>query len=295
MKAVKELHVADDESKLSVMELIAAPVKTKKNSIGQAQQPDAGYPRKVNNRAYYQPLQQQQQPSGPQRRFSHAGFHVPHAHPQAELGARRRISLMHNMKFSSIDEEQQKKDQFALNPNAPTFQMHPMQRRLSRPSFVHPGALEMQMQFAQPSWMIRRFAPGPAPNGHFGGGGEFMASPGLPNVVRIPRGPDKGKGFQFQKWCRNRMESAPKKPALRSHAVPIVAPPSDEKEDEMKKEDKNVESEEAPVADEGAVALPVPPVAVVVEPAPVADSASSDSGNEDGGFSEQEFDNERSR
>merc|ERR550525_816133 len=47
-----------------------------------------------------------------------------------------------------------------------------------------------------------------------------------PNVMRMPKGPDSGKGFSS--WCRQRME--PKRP---SKAIPIVAPPSDgDEEDE---------------------------------------------------------------
>merc|ERR1719418_499847 len=64
-----------------------------------------------------------------------------------------------------------------------------------------------------------------------------------PNVIRMPRGPDKGKGFQ--RWCNSRMKpegapaaSAPIAPAApvqqkqqqplpqrKSRAIPIVAPP----------------------------------------------------------------------
>merc|ERR1712223_217749 len=39
-----------------------------------------------------------------------------------------------------------------------------------------------------------------------------------PNVMRMPKGPDNGKGFSS--WCRQRME--PKRP---SKAIPIVAHP----------------------------------------------------------------------
>merc|ERR1719264_59176 len=84
---------------------------------------------------------------------------------------------------------------------------------------------------AQSHWMSpRRFAAG---------GGMDMAASGLaipPNVMRLPRGPDKGKGFQ--KWCRNRMEAsqAPPAPKKVSHAVPIVAPPEDTKVEEDKVE-----------------------------------------------------------
>lgn len=69
-------------------------------------------------------------------------------------------------------------------------------------------------------------------------GHSEMAVSGLalpPNVIRLPRGPDKGKGFQ--KWCKSRMApppaAAPAVPAAaaaapvqrKSRAIPIVAPP----------------------------------------------------------------------
>merc|ERR1712048_250558 len=60
-----------------------------------------------------------------------------------------------------------------------------------------------------------------------------------PNVIRMPRGPDKGKGFA--RWCNSRMKpsapaahhnQAPAKqqqqqplPQRKSRAIPIVAPP----------------------------------------------------------------------
>merc|ERR1719486_795068 len=65
-----------------------------------------------------------------------------------------------------------------------------------------------------------------------------------PNVIRMPRGPDKGKGFQ--RWCNSRMKpgspTAPAAPSAapaaagqqkqqqplpqrKSRAIPIVAPP----------------------------------------------------------------------
>merc|ERR550539_1509183 len=93
--------------------------------------------------------------------------------------------------------------------------------------------MQMQMQMhahaaaAQSHWMSpRRFAAG---------GGMDMAASGLaipPNVMRLPRGPDKGKGFQ--KWCSNRMGGS-KAPAKKSHAVAIVAPPEETKGEETPK------------------------------------------------------------
>merc|ERR1711993_95041 len=54
-----------------------------------------------------------------------------------------------------------------------------------------------------------------------------------PNVIRLPRGPSKGKGFQ--NWCKTRMQPAAPAPSAtaeeqpkvqrKSRAIPIVAPP----------------------------------------------------------------------
>merc|ERR1719411_2401837 len=99
-----------------------------------------------------------------------------------------------------------------------------------------------------------------------------LAASGLalpPNVIRLPRGPEKN-ARGFQKWCRNRMQAAtPPAPAERkSRAVPIVAPPTE--------------------GEEKAPEEPVPAVpAAPASPPPAVDS--SDSGNEDEGhFSDQE-------
>ena len=155
-------------------------------------------------------------------------------------------------------------------------------------------------------WMFRRV--------HHG---DFAAS-GLtvpPNVVRMPRGPDKGRGFQ--KWCKNRMETSNGSPSERTrkperpHAVPIVAPPKEEEKAEEVVEAVAQRQEESPEEDQvvpdGAAALPeaeaannadaVVPEAAAAGAAAAADSC-SDSGHEDGGLSEHEIDlgdNERSR
>lgn len=294
LKAVKDLNIVDD-TKLTVMELTAAPVKTKKKDTQhqQDQQRKSGAPNKINA-----PQQQ-----APQRRYSHAGFHqLPGASGASEVvvAPRRRISLMHNMKFatiSPIQEEDQKKVEFSLNPNAPTYHPHPHQgppmRRMSRPSFIHPGPIEIQMgvPFAtagpQPHWMVRRYSSGQMGAG--GAQGDFISG-GMPmasNVVRGPRGPDKGKGFQ--KWCRNRMENAAAKKVVRSHAVPIVAPPP---EPETKQEHEEEESKKA-LKDEAVGA-----VAALDEAKTNTkkNSEDEDSGaEEDCGFAPSEVNNERTR
>jgi hypothetical protein len=325
-KAVRDLDNQEEEDKMKVMELTAPPPKsTKKDALKKS----IKLQQQFQQQQQFVFQQQQQQQGGPQRRFSHAGFHLPQQQNpnQMVLGPRRRISLMHNMKFSPISEEdQQKKEQFSLNPNAPTFQMQQQQqnyqmqqqmqqqRRLSRPTFMHPSAaaaavvameaaaMQQQLQFQPSPWMIRRLSS-INPQGDFSTSGLTLP----PNVVRMPRGPDKGKGFQ--KWCRNRMETGPRIPG--SHAVPIVAPPS---EDEEKTEDV-INISEAAEEVEGAAAAAVVAAAEVVTPRPVpaiiveepavapivavavADSC-SDSGNEDCSLSEHDLeavDNERSR
>ena len=117
-----------------------------------------------------------------------------------------------------------------------------------------------------------------------------------PNVIRLPRGPDKGKGFQ--RWCKTRMAPAssanttpsapPQQPPQRkSRAIPIVAPPADEQ--------KEVVQGAAAVAPQA----PAPSPAVAIPPAPannnlIVNLESSDS--DEGHFSDHDLeDNERTR
>ena len=240
--------------------------------------------------------QMQQQATGPQRRYSQ-GMAPPAMMNMNNMSnndsvntmqARRKISLFHNMKFSPIAEEQQKAA--SLNPNAPVFMMQ--QRRMSRPSQPSgppPGAF--MMTSAQPisAWMNRRIS-----------GQLDYATSGLtlpPNVIRQPRGPENGKGFQ--KWCRSRMEPA-RKP---SKAVPIVSP-IEKADAEPKKEDIAQD-----LAEGGAVEAAVEAVPVVAEVAPVmvvVDLADDESGvsseDDEGHFSDHDrlepnfsFENERIR
>jgi len=150
--------------------------------------------------------------------------------------------------------------------------------------------------------------------------GADIAASGLslpPNVVRLPRGPEKGRGFA--RWCNKRMDnnipSAPppqptpappetvnataaaappatvttssvqnrlRKPG--SRAVPIVAPPDIDSKDATQETDpKTVEEEKK---EEGVVVAAVPAVAAAEPVAPIAPNANgeqSDSGNEDSG------------
>ena len=165
-----------------------------------------------------QPVFQQQQQ--PQRRYSQ-GMAPPalimshnnsnNNNLDISAQARRKISLFHNMKFSTIAEENKAA---SLNPNAPIFMMQ--QRRLSRPSQPAGSAFMVQPPPVS-AWMTRRIS----------GQLDFAAS-GLtlpPNVIRQPRGPDGGNGFQ--RWCRSRMEPGVRKPSKASPEV--LEPKADEK------------------------------------------------------------------
>ena len=168
------------------------------------------------------------------------------------------------------------------------------------------------------------------------GGHAELAVSGLalpPNVLRLPRGPDKGKGFQ--RWCKSRMthpaESTtattpaareiqkqnqnPPTPQRKSRAIPIVAPPA---ADDAKVGGADVQDlvrgaaalsvssdEAAPVA---AVAS-APPAPVIAAPTPAAVPAAvvaaannnlivnlESSDSDEGHFSDHDLeDNERSR
>jgi len=313
LKAVRELTNDEDPEKMKVMELTAPPAKStkkdeKKKSLTMKQLPPTVSP---------------QQLSAP-RRFSHAGFGFPGPqHPQQgeQMGPRRKISLYHNMKFSPIAEEHKKEAAVVaaamggLNPNAPTFQMQQQQqqqpvlrRSMPRSGYMNPAAameaaaahaaaaqaaqqaaasmqmqMHMQAAHAQSQWLSpRRFA-----------GGMDMAASGLaipPNVMRLPRGPDKGKGFQ--KWCRSRMETAQPPAAAvakKSHAVPIVAPPSEEARG---KETPKIQVTPAAAAEEGGEKEEERPAAAAAaaEGHEVVVDASDDGTGDSGNDSEPEAD-----
>merc|ERR1711899_26407 len=105
---------------------------------------------------------------------------------------------------------------------------------------------------------------GPVPFVHRRISQEHVAASGLalpPNVIRLPRGPDKNtKGFQ--RWCKSRMVQNHQSPATveeqkpkfgmhkrGSHAVPIVAPPKEErsKAPQKKTEEAKIEPVEKKV------------------------------------------------
>lgn len=282
-KAVKEL-TNEAEGKMKVMELTAPPpAKTGKKSED-----------KKKNSTTKAPLLTGAG-QAPARRFSHAGMMMV---PQQNVeGPRRKISLFHNMKFAPINEERNMKAG-GLNPNAPIFTMQAnphmhsmqpmqgmqgMQRRISKPG----GGMQL-MPMMEPvlhgfhpqaghAWMTRRIS-----------GSLEMATSGLalpPNVIRMPRGPDKGKGFQ--RWCKTRMteEATIKKPA--SKAVPIVAPPPEI-------------SEEKPEEPQGAAAAAADPEAAAQAELAVAQAeaaAAKADDSDEGHYSDPDItlENEKSR
>merc|ERR1719192_2034387 len=171
----------------------------------------------------------------------YAGFRSRPQDRGPPRGQQRKISLFHNMKFNPILEEQQveqQKKEFGLNPNAPSFSMqqytqsHPRGRRNVQ-YIPMESMMMMQPVLVNPP---RRLSA--VHSGHAELAVSGLALP--PNVIRLPRGPDKGKGFQ--RWCKTRMAPAtsantspsapPQQPPQRkSRAIPIVAPPADEQKE----------------------------------------------------------------
>ena len=239
-------------------------------------------------------------PQQPQRRYSQ-GMLPPQmmmgSDPSQSAAPRRKVSLMHNMKFSPMADQQQKAN--SLNPNAPIFTMQ--QRRLSRPSqpsAPHPSHFMMDPAFGMmhpmqpfPGWMTRRIS------GQMDYAASGLAMP--PNVMRQPRGPaEKGKGFQ--KWCRSRMEPPVSNRKPGSRAVAIVAPPPAQSPS-IKKEDKKdakidapkieMKEEEVVIEVVGAEALPK----IRINPVIVIHEESCTSEEDEGHFSDTPPEMEKSR
>ena len=228
-----------------------------------------------------------QQPQQPQRRYSQgmappALINSNNNNSDISAQARRKISLFHNMKFSTIMEENKAA---SLNPNAPVFTMQ--QRRLSRPSQPSGPAFTVQPQSS--AWMPRRIS-----------GQLDCAASGLtlpPNVIRQPRGPDGGKGFQ--RWCRSRMEpAANRKP---SKAVDIVEPEADA---EVEVEAVEQVIELAPDVEAPAIAVvEIDPIVINLDDLSSSSSEDEDQEGQESHFSDHDrlqpdffcFENERSR
>jgi len=282
-KAVKDLNKEGEEG-MKVMELTAPPPKKTKPS---------GEDKKKSANGMSSNVRPQLQP---QRRFSHAGFGMQGG-PGGDSSngeAKRKISLFHNMKFNPILEEQndQPKKEFGLNPNAPSFSMqqYPQSHGRRSSNNVRYIPMESPMMMMQPVLVNphRRFSA-------ISGNAELAVS-GLalpPNVIRLPRGPDKGKGFQ--RWCKTRMqpnqqqEQKQQQPLAqrKSRAIPIVAPPAPVN---MAPEAAPAQPEVAPVEGAGAAA----PAPAPVNNNLVVNLESSDS--DEGHFSDHDLDdNERTR
>merc|ERR1712227_45088 len=219
-KAREDLNNAEEnketnENKMKVMELTATPLKNgnKKIEARKLAEKAAAMAAKAN--------------AMPQRKFSlQNNFSQP---VMQAMGPRnRRVSLMANMKFAPIVEDMKENNtrkQYSLNPDAPAFQMNAD----GTYSMITPGparrkpvfyAAEGPQYVGMPTRRVSTF------NNNFVGLESAAAGLKLPaNVMRMPKGPDNGKGFNS--WCRQRMD--PKRP---SKAIPIVAPPSDGEEDQ---------------------------------------------------------------
>jgi len=339
-RAVKDLNKegpAAEDGGMKVMELTAPPPKKTKPSADDKKK--ASFSSASGLR---QPLQ-----LTPQRRFSHAGFgmHQSHAGQQDNIviPKQRKISLFHNMKFNPILEEQaaahaahaaaeQQKKEFGLNPNAPSFNMQ--QAAYAAHSNLRGRRSVQYMPMEAPMMMMQPVLVNPPRRmSAVAGGHAELAVSGLalpPNVLRLPRGPDKGKGFQ--RWCKSRLTQAAESttpapreiqkqnqnpaptPQRKSRAIPIVAPPSPAADDQKVGDVTDVQDlvrgaaalsvseveAEAPVAAPPAViALPAPaavPAAVVAAANNnlIVNLESSDS--DEGHFSDHDLeDNERTR
>jgi hypothetical protein len=256
-KAIRELHNAEEEDKMKVMELTATPLKNgnKKIEARKLAEKAAAMAAKANVM--------------PQRKFSLQNNFGQPMMQAAGLPRNRRVSLMANMKFApsveDLKENGQARKNYSLNPDAPAFTMnadgtYSMITPRRKPVFY---AAEGPQYLGMPTRRVSAF------NNNFVGIEGAAAGLKLPaNVMRMPKGPENGRGFN--NWCRQRME--PKRP---SKAIPIVAPPSDGEEEQ---------------AAGGSVQVPV----IHVEPASGSEdeavvpdkSESGDSGHEEDSCSE---------
>jgi len=307
-KAVKDLSKEEEEG-MKVMELTAPPPKKTKPSADDKKRSTSAaggtFSQSQSGRPQFQP---------PQRRFSHAGFGMQGGSGGQPMPTRK-TSLFHNMKFNPILEEQghdqgpQKRPEYGLNPNAPSFSMQQYAPQQHNGRRVSGGPNMRYIPMDSPMMMMQPVLVNPPRR--FSGHAELAVS-GLglpPNVIRMPRGPDKGKGFQ--RWCNSRMKpgptSAPAAPAApaaaapasagqqkqqqplpqrKSRAIPIVAPP--EVMVQLVADD-----EPEPAVEGAAAAAPAPvakPVAApVVNNNLVVNLDSSDS--DEGHFSDHDFEN----
>jgi len=260
-KAREDLNNAEEnkemnENKMKVMELTATPLKNgnKKIEARKLAEKAAAMAAKAN--------------ALPQRKFSlQNNFSQPMM--QAVGPRNRRVSLMANMKFAPIVEDLKEggaqRKQFSLNPDAPAFQMNAD----GTYSVITPRRKPVFYAAEGPQYVgvPRRVSTF---NNNFVGLESAAAGLKLPaNVMRMPKGPDSGKGFN--NWCAKRME-----PKRASKAIPIVAPPSDGEEE------ANGEASPVQVPD-----IHVEPASGSEDEAVVPDkSESGDSGHEEDSCSE---------
>jgi len=319
-KAVKDLCKEGEEG-MKVMELTAPPPKkTKPSADDKKRSPSSP------GGTFSQPQSGARPQFAPQRRSSYAGFGMQGGN--SGTPPQRKTSLFHNMKFNPIMEEQQdqgpqKRPEFGLNPNAPSFSMqqYPQQQHNGRRTNGGPNMRYVPMD--QPMMMMQPVLVNPPRRfGHAELAVSGLALP--PNVIRMPRGPDKGKGFQ--RWCNSRMKpgapSAPTPapaptagaptgqqkqqqplPQRKSRAIPIVAPPEVMVQlvaDASPEPEAEGAAAVAAPANLAVPAAPAPPPAPAVNPNHVVNLDSSDS--DEGHFSDQDLypehgphENERTR
>jgi hypothetical protein len=208
-KAIGKLNNAEEEDKMKVMELTATPLKNGNKKIEA---------RKLAEKAAAMAIKAN---ALPQRKFSlqnNFGHQPPMMHQASGIMRNRRTSLMANMKFAPIEETLPK--QYSLNPEAPAFQMNAD----GTYSMITPPRRKQVFYAAEGPQYVgvpggRRVS---SFNNNFVGLEGAAAGLKLPaNVMRMPKGPDNGKGFST--WCAKRME-----PKRVSKAIPIVAPPGEE-------------------------------------------------------------------
>jgi len=213
------LHNVEEEDKMKVMELTATPLKNgnKKIEARKLAEKAAAMAAKAN--------------AMPQRKFSlQNNFGQPPMMMQAAGQRNRRVSLMANMKFAPIVEDMKEnsmpRKQYALNPDAPAFQMNAD----GTYSMITPPRRKQVYYAAEgPQYVgmpTRRVSSYNNNIVALEGAAAGLKCPS--NVMRLPKGPEGNSGKGFGNWCAKRMEA--KRP---SKAIPIVAPPSGDEAEEI--------------------------------------------------------------
>lgn len=243
----RKLLNSEEDDQLKVMELVA-PVPSKAAKKAEERKKFAAAKQQQQQIQQQQHMQQQQQ----QRRYSQGAGNNNNQNQAAPM-PRRKIGVFGNPKFSPIVEEQNTRAE-GLNPNSHSYPQP--QRKNSRSNLQQAGSgangSNSNDAAGISAWMTRRIS---------GGQLEFARS-GLtlpPNVIRQPRGPEEGKGFQ--RWVKNRMEpvAASAAAAKASEAATIVEKSAASKE--ITEKEKTNESQELADSCEAAISrLTVAPV-----------------------------------